>query len=113
VISQAARGGDDLYTVSLMTFDDLPASERKRLIRARDSAVNALHQYADWLDAGLSCRASTPKPFTSHPLNDVWCPDGYGCRTPTANDQQSDLTAELATAHLSRWPSGFAQLERL
>jgi uncharacterized protein (DUF885 family) len=52
---QAARGGDDLYTVSLMTLaDELSAAERKRLIRARDSAVNALHQYADWLDAGLS-----------------------------------------------------------
>jgi len=52
---QAARGGDDLYTVSLMTLaDDLSAAERKRLIMARDTAVNALHQYADWLDAGLS-----------------------------------------------------------
>jgi uncharacterized protein (DUF885 family) len=52
---QAARGGDDLYTVSLMTLaDDLSAAERKRLITARDSAVNALHQYADWLDALLS-----------------------------------------------------------
>jgi hypothetical protein len=46
---QAARGGDDLYTVSLMTLADyLSAAERKRLITARDSAVNALHQYADW-----------------------------------------------------------------
>src|SRR6266481_6085949 len=53
--SQSARGGDDLYTVSLMTLaDDLSAAERKRLITARDTAVNALHQYADWLDAGLS-----------------------------------------------------------
>jgi uncharacterized protein (DUF885 family) len=52
---QAARGGDDLYTVSLMTLaDDLSAAERKRLITARDGAVNALHQYADWLDALLS-----------------------------------------------------------
>jgi uncharacterized protein (DUF885 family) len=52
--SQAARGGDDLYTASLMTLtDDLSAAERKRLITARDGAVNALHQYADWLDAGL------------------------------------------------------------
>ena len=52
---QAARGGDDLYTVSLMSLaDDLSAAERKRLITARDTAVNALHQYADWLDAGLS-----------------------------------------------------------
>src|SRR4029077_10844306 len=52
---QAARGGDDLYTVSLMTLaDDLSAAERKRLTRARDTAVKALHQYADWLDEGLS-----------------------------------------------------------
>ncbi len=52
---QASRGGDELYTVSLMTLaDDLSAAERKRLITARDSAVSALHQYADWLDRGLS-----------------------------------------------------------
>jgi uncharacterized protein (DUF885 family) len=52
---QAARGGDDLYTVSLMTLaDDLSAAERKRLITARVTALNALHQYADWLDAGLN-----------------------------------------------------------
>src|SRR5258705_12591581 len=52
---QAARGGDELYAVSLMTLaDDLSAAERKRLITARDSAVNALHQYADWLDRSLS-----------------------------------------------------------
>ena len=47
---QAARGGDDLYIVSLMTLaDDLSATERKRLITARDSAVKALRQYADRL----------------------------------------------------------------
>jgi len=52
---QAARGGDELYTVTLMTLaDDLSAAERTRLITARDSAVNALHQYADWLDRSLS-----------------------------------------------------------
>jgi uncharacterized protein (DUF885 family) len=52
---QAARGGDELYTVSLMTLaGDLSAAERKRLIAARDGAVQALHQYADWLDGGLS-----------------------------------------------------------
>jgi uncharacterized protein (DUF885 family) len=52
---QAARSGDELYTVSLMTLaDDLSAGERKRLIAARDGAINALHQYADWLDAGLT-----------------------------------------------------------
>ncbi|MGH8236954.1 MAG: DUF885 domain-containing protein [Steroidobacteraceae bacterium] len=52
---QAARGGDDLYTTSLMTLaDELSASERKRLVKARDNAVKALHEYADWLDAGLA-----------------------------------------------------------
>jgi uncharacterized protein (DUF885 family) len=52
---QAARGGDDLYTNSLMTLaDGLSASERKRLVAARDAAVAALHAYADWLDAGLA-----------------------------------------------------------
>jgi uncharacterized protein (DUF885 family) len=53
--SAAARGGDDLYTVSLMTLAaDLSAAERQRLVTARDRALEALHQYADWLDAGLS-----------------------------------------------------------
>ena len=52
---QAARGGDDLYTNSLMTLaDGLSASERKRLVKARDAALEALHDYADWLDAGLA-----------------------------------------------------------
>jgi uncharacterized protein (DUF885 family) len=52
---EAARGGDELYTVSLMSLaDGLSPSERKRFIAARDAAINALHQYADWLNAGLS-----------------------------------------------------------
>jgi uncharacterized protein (DUF885 family) len=39
---QAARGGDDLYTASLMTLaDELDATQRKRPVKAR---------YADWLD---------------------------------------------------------------
>jgi len=51
---EAARGGDELYTVSLMSLaDGLSAAERKRLITARDSSVKALHQYADWLETGL------------------------------------------------------------
>ena len=51
---EAARGGDELYTGSLMTLaDGLSASERRRLIKARDGAVKALHDYADWLGAGL------------------------------------------------------------
>lgn len=50
---EAARGGDDLYTASLMTLaDELNATQRKRLVKARDSALAALHSFADWLDAG-------------------------------------------------------------
>jgi uncharacterized protein (DUF885 family) len=49
----AARGGDDLYTASLMTLaDQLSPSERQRFIKARDAALKALHGFADWLDAG-------------------------------------------------------------
>jgi uncharacterized protein (DUF885 family) len=49
---EAARGGDDLYTASLMTLaDKLAAAERRRLIKGRDTALKALHEYADWLDA--------------------------------------------------------------
>jgi uncharacterized protein (DUF885 family) len=52
---QAARGGDDLYQSSLMTLaDELSPAERKRLTKARDNALKALHEYADWLDAGLA-----------------------------------------------------------
>ena len=50
----SARGGDDLYATSLMTLADrLSAAERRRLIKARDHALRALHGFADWLDAGL------------------------------------------------------------
>ena len=50
---EAARGGDDLYTASLMTLaDELNATQRKQLVKARDSALAALHSFADWLDAG-------------------------------------------------------------
>lgn len=49
--SEAARGGDDLYTKSLMTLaDSLSDSERARLVNARDGAITALHDFADWLD---------------------------------------------------------------
>src|SRR5437773_5378623 len=48
----AARYGDDLYTTSLMTLaDSLDDLQRARLIRARDGAVKALHDFADWLEA--------------------------------------------------------------
>jgi uncharacterized protein (DUF885 family) len=48
----AARGGDELYTVSLMTLaDKLSAQDRRELVQARDSAVKALHEFADWLSA--------------------------------------------------------------
>jgi uncharacterized protein (DUF885 family) len=52
---QSARQGDDLYTVSLMTLsDDLSESERTQFVKARDAAIKALHEYADWLDSGLN-----------------------------------------------------------
>lgn len=48
---EAARGGDDLYKTSLMTLaDSLTPDERAALVRARDGAIAALHDYADWLD---------------------------------------------------------------
>jgi len=52
---EAIRGGDELYTVSLMTLaDDLSAAERQQLVTARDAALGALHGYSDWLASGLS-----------------------------------------------------------
>ena len=49
----AVRGGDDLYTTSLMTLaDSLSDTERARLLSARDNAVRALHEFADWLERG-------------------------------------------------------------
>jgi len=48
----AAKYGDDLYTTSLMALaDSLDDSQRARLINARDGAIKALHDYADWLSA--------------------------------------------------------------
>jgi uncharacterized protein (DUF885 family) len=48
----AARGGDELYTVSLMTLaEKLSVAERRNLTQARDTAVKALHEFADWLAA--------------------------------------------------------------
>jgi len=50
----AARSGDDLFTQSLMTLaDSLSEAERTELVHARDSAVLALHGFADWLEARL------------------------------------------------------------
>ena len=51
----AARSGDDLFSRSLMTLaDSLGDAERGALVRARDSAVSALHGFADWLESRLS-----------------------------------------------------------
>jgi uncharacterized protein (DUF885 family) len=48
----AAQYGDDLYMTSLMTLaDSLNDVQRARLVAARDGAVKALHEFADWLDA--------------------------------------------------------------
>ncbi len=47
---EAARGGDELYTQSLMTLaEGLTPAQRSRLERARDGAIKALHDYAEWL----------------------------------------------------------------
>lgn len=51
----AARGGDDLFMTSLMTLaDSLSESDRARLVTARDAALRAIHDYADWLDQRLA-----------------------------------------------------------
>ena len=48
---ESARYGDDLYSTSLMTLaDSLSDSERAALVKARDGALRAIHEYADWLD---------------------------------------------------------------
>jgi uncharacterized protein (DUF885 family) len=53
--SESARGGDDLYTTSLMTLvEGLPEADHARLIKARDDAIVALHAFADWLDARMA-----------------------------------------------------------
>jgi uncharacterized protein (DUF885 family) len=47
----AARGGDDLYTQSLMVLaDSLSHADKARLVKARDGAIAALHDFANWLD---------------------------------------------------------------
>jgi uncharacterized protein (DUF885 family) len=50
----SARGGDALYTGSLMTLaGDLSAEERAALVDARDGALKAIHGFADWVEQGL------------------------------------------------------------
>ena len=52
---EAVRGGDELYTTSLMTLaDELSASERKRLVKARDNALKAMHEFAGWLETNVA-----------------------------------------------------------
>jgi len=48
---ESARGGDRLYTDSLMTLArDLSGGERDALVQARDGALAALHGFASWLE---------------------------------------------------------------
>ena len=48
---ESARGGDRLYTDSLMTLArDLSAGERDALVQARNGALAALHGFASWLE---------------------------------------------------------------
>ena len=50
----AARSIDDLFQRSLMTLaDSLSDAERADLVRARDSALAAIHGFADWLESRL------------------------------------------------------------
>ena len=51
---RSARGGDGIYTDSLMTLaGGLSAAERETLVRARDGALAALHGFAAWLEERL------------------------------------------------------------
>ncbi len=51
---ESARSIDSLFTDSLMTLAaDLPAAENEELVRSRDAAVAALHNYADELEKRL------------------------------------------------------------
>ncbi len=51
---ESARSMDSLFTGSLMTLaPDLPPQEREDLIKARDSALAALHDYAGELETRL------------------------------------------------------------
>lgn len=51
---QSARSIDSLFTGSLMTLDvDLAPNEHEELIRTRDMALTALHDYADELEQRL------------------------------------------------------------
>jgi len=48
---ESARGGDRLYTDSLMTLArELSGGERDALVQARDGALAALHGFASWLE---------------------------------------------------------------
>ena len=52
---ESARNIDPLYNDSLMTVVDrgLTPAEHDALIKARDSAIAAMHSYADWLEKRL------------------------------------------------------------
>jgi len=51
---ESARSIDPLFQDSLMTLTrDMPKGEREALVKARDSALAAIHRYADWLEKGL------------------------------------------------------------
>jgi uncharacterized protein (DUF885 family) len=63
---EAVRQGDELYTVSLMTLtEELSNAERRRLIKARDAALKALHDYAGWLETGV------PRMPDWHPMGEA------------------------------------------
>ncbi|MGI8496541.1 MAG: DUF885 domain-containing protein [Gemmatimonadaceae bacterium] len=52
---ESARSIDGLFTTSMMALaPDLAPDERRQLVGARDSALVALHRYADWLEHRLA-----------------------------------------------------------
>src|SRR3989442_5965629 len=51
---ESARSIDSLLGASLMTLaKDLSPEERQELVRSRDTALAAVHGFADWLEQGL------------------------------------------------------------
>src|SRR5207253_8475466 len=68
----AARHGDDLYTTSLITLaDGLDDVDRTRLVSARDGALKALHDFADWLESRQETMPDW-KPMGEAQYNSLW-----------------------------------------
>jgi uncharacterized protein (DUF885 family) len=100
---EAARSSDDLFNRSLMTLaDSLDPDELARLAQARDTAVAAIHRFADWLEARL-------------PRMVEWSPMGeanynYLLRHLYLLPLDADQVAMLGEAELARFRGLEAQL---